>query len=60
MHTHPHPCTCFIIPSKVLRKLADQAATDSERQLLLDQIEQSAHIRGQRSVTTLAGLGAGE
>ena len=59
MHTHQHPCTCFIIPSKVLRKLADEA-TDAERQILLDQIEQSAHIRGQRSVTSLVGLGTGE
>ncbi len=48
---HTQPCTCFIIPSKVLRKLADAAATDAERQALLDQIELSAHIRGQRSVT---------
>jgi Zn-dependent metalloprotease len=59
MHIHRHPCTCFIIPSKVLRKLADHA-TGAERQVLLDQIEQSAHIRGQRSVTTVAGLGTGE
>ena len=55
------PCTCFIIPSKVLRKLADAAATDAERQMLLDQVELSAHIRGQRSVTAaLVGNSAGE
>lgn len=48
-----HRCTdhhcCFIIPSSVLRKLADQASP-AERQRLLDQAERSAYIRGQRSV----------
>ena len=59
MRTEILPCTCFIIPSKVLRKLAD-AHTGDERQKLLDQIEHPAHIRGQRSVTSLAGeIGAG-
>jgi len=54
------PCTCFIVPSKVLRKMADAAATAEERNALLDQIELSAHIRGQRSVlNTLAGSSAG-
>jgi Zn-dependent metalloprotease len=58
---HTHTCTCFIIPSKVLRKMADAAATDAERQALLDQIELSAHIRGERSVTmALVGNIAGE
>ncbi|MFA9219260.1 MAG: M4 family metallopeptidase [Sphingomonadaceae bacterium] len=56
-----HSCTCFIIPSRMLRKLADAAATDAERQALLDQIELSAHLRGQRSVApALVGNLAGE
>lgn len=59
-HSAHFPCTCFIIPSSVLRKLADQAATDTERQALLDQVELSAHIRGQRSVLqSLTGSSAG-
>ena len=58
-HSAQH-CTCFIIPSSVLRKLAAKAATEAERQALLDQIELSAHIRGQRSVLqTLVGSSAG-
>ncbi|HEU4846236.1 MAG TPA: M4 family metallopeptidase [Burkholderiaceae bacterium] len=61
MHTHHHHCTCFIIPSSMLRKLADAAATDAERQSLLDQAEHSAYLRGQRSVTpALMGISAGE
>lgn len=61
MHTHHHCCTCFIIPSRMLRKLADAAATEAERQALLDQAELSAHLRGQRSVTpALAAAAAGE
>jgi Zn-dependent metalloprotease len=51
MATHTHSCTCFIISSKMLRKLAEQAPTDAERHCLLDQAEVSAHLRGQRSVT---------
>ena len=49
MSTQPHHCTCFIIPPKMLRKLADQATTAAERNTLLDQAELSAHLRGQRS-----------
>ena len=54
MHSCNH--TCFFIPSSVLRKLAEQAAP-AERKLLLDQIERSAYIRGQRSATGLAAPG---
>lgn len=54
MHRCDH--TCFIIPSSVLRKLAEQAS-GQERKLLLDQIERSAFIRGQRSATGLAAPG---
>ncbi|CAN7636867.1 MULTISPECIES: M4 family metallopeptidase [Duganella] len=55
MSSQPLNCTCFIIPSKMLRKLAESAAvTPAERQLLLDQCEISAHLRGQRSVTPVA------
>ncbi len=58
---HTHTCTCFIVPSKVLRKMADAAPTEAERQALLDQIEHSAHLRGQRSVMpSLVGNIAGE
>ena len=46
-------CTCFIVPPKMLRKLADDAATEDERNRLLDQVEISAHLRGQRSVAPL-------
>lgn len=59
-HPARSPCICCIIPSSVLRKLADQAATEAERQALLDQAELSAELRGQRSVLrTLAGSSAG-
>jgi Zn-dependent metalloprotease len=50
MNQHAHGCTCFIIPSKMLRKLADDATDAHERSCLLDQAELSAHLRGQRSV----------
>jgi len=50
MAAHPHNCTCFIISSRMLRKLADAASTEAERHRLLDQAEMSAHLRGQRSV----------
>ena len=50
---HRH-CSCFIIPSQVLRKMADQA-TGAEREALLDQIELSAHLRGTRAATMVAG-----
>jgi Zn-dependent metalloprotease len=62
MATHPHNCTCFIISSKMLRKLADAAPTEAERHYLLDQAEISAHLRGQRSVapTTFGIVAVGE
>ncbi|MTV39703.1 M4 family metallopeptidase [Duganella radicis] len=50
MAAHPQGCTCFIIPSKMLRKLADETDNVKERHCLLDQVELSAHLRGQRSV----------
>ncbi|WP_373987995.1 M4 family metallopeptidase [Duganella sp. BuS-21] len=53
MAEHPHACTCFIIPPKMLRKLAQATADDCERDCLLDQAEMSAHLRGQRSVAPL-------
>lgn len=53
MAPHSHSCTCFIISSKMLRKLADAAPTEAERHCLLDQAEMSAHLRGQRSVAPL-------
>jgi Zn-dependent metalloprotease len=55
-HEHEHSHTCFIIPSSMLRKLAVNAA-DVERQLLLDQIERSAFLRGQRSASGIAAPG---
>jgi Zn-dependent metalloprotease len=57
MHTHRQPCGCFIIPSSMLRKLAAAAANDTERQLLLDQVEKSAQLRGERIGASLAGAG---
>lgn len=43
-------CTCFIIPPKMLRQLAEECSDPAERHCLLDQAELSAHLRGQRSV----------
>ncbi|HEX7984148.1 MAG TPA: M4 family metallopeptidase [Duganella sp.] len=59
MAPHPYRCTCFIISSKMLRVLADEATDEHERCVLLDQAELSAHLRGQRSVaqpTTTFGI----
>lgn len=53
MNRHPHGCTCFIIPSKMLRQLADEATDAHARHCLLDQAELSAHLRGQRSVAPM-------
>ncbi|TFW24309.1 M4 family metallopeptidase [Duganella callida] len=53
MAADPHRCTCFIIPSKMLRKLAEQTADPALRHQLLDQCELSAHLRGQRSVAPI-------
>ena len=50
MSAHPHSCTCFIIPSKMLRQLAEEAPDARARHCLLDQLEISAQLRGQRSV----------
>ncbi|NGZ85563.1 M4 family metallopeptidase [Duganella aceris] len=60
MATPTHRCTCFIISSKMLRKLADLAPTEAERHCLLDQAEISAHLRGQRSMApaTMFGVAA--
>jgi Zn-dependent metalloprotease len=43
----------------MLRKLAARAASDSERQLLLDQVERSAQIRGERIGASLIGAAIG-
>ena len=56
MHIHTPACTCFIIPSSMLRKLAVQA-DDVERQRLLEQMERSAFLRGQRAASGLAAPG---
>jgi Zn-dependent metalloprotease len=59
MVEHPRGCTCFIIPPKMLRKLAEQTPDASERHCLLDAAEISAHLRGQRSVAPIRmGLAA--
>jgi Zn-dependent metalloprotease len=55
MHTHHASGCCFIIPSDMLRKLAAAAASETERQLLLMQIERSAFLRGERAATALFG-----
>jgi Zn-dependent metalloprotease len=56
MHIHTPACTCFIIPPAMLRKLA-AAAAGPERLLLLEQLERSAFIRGQRSASGVAAPG---
>ncbi|WP_322403599.1 M4 family metallopeptidase [Massilia luteola] len=56
MHIHTPACTCFIIPSSMLRKLAVQA-DEAERQHLLEQMERSAFLRGQRAASGLAAPG---
>jgi Zn-dependent metalloprotease len=53
MAAHPLGCTCFIIPSNMLRKLAEQTHDQHERHCLLDTAELSAHLRGQRSVAPM-------
>jgi Zn-dependent metalloprotease len=54
------PCACFIVPSKLLRKLAEQSS-GADRKLLLDSVEISARLRGVRSVPAmLAATPAGE
>ncbi len=51
------PCgVCFIVPSRLLRKLAEQAS-DAERSALLDTLMMSEHLRGQRTAFSLAGAG---
>ncbi len=47
---------CFIVPSKLLRHFADRATSPDERASLLDAVELSAHLRGQRSVAGIAPL----
>jgi Zn-dependent metalloprotease len=57
MHKHSHSCACcFIIPPSMLRKLALEAS-EPERKRLLDQLERSAFIRGQRSARGVAAPG---
>jgi Zn-dependent metalloprotease len=48
-----HRECCFIVPSKLLRHYADRAASEQERKVLLDALEVSAHLRGQRSVAPI-------
>ncbi|SHM26421.1 Thermolysin metallopeptidase, catalytic domain [Duganella sacchari] len=54
MAEHSPGCTCFIIPPKMLRQLAEETPDTAERHCLLDQAEMSAHLRGQRSVAPIA------
>ena len=44
MAAHPQDCTCFIVPPKMLRKLAQATPDACERDCLLDQAEISAHL----------------
>src|SRR5574343_884512 len=51
MPSLPYHCVCCIIPSRMLRQLADAPhLSNTERHCLLDQCELSAILRGQRSV----------
>ncbi|MGV7209870.1 M4 family metallopeptidase [Oxalobacteraceae bacterium A2-2] len=56
MHVHSRHCTCFIIPSKLLRKLAEACSDAEERKQLLLQIERSALLRGQRMASPQLSL----
>ncbi len=51
------PHVCFIIPPKLLRRIT-QRSRGAELEALLDTIELSAHLRGQRSVSGIAALAA--
>lgn len=56
VHAHSHACCCFIIPPSMLRKLALEAS-EPERRLLMEQLERSAFIRGQRSAKPMTAPG---
>lgn len=44
-------CVCFAVPRKLLRHLADMSE-DGHRRLLLDQVDHSARLRGQRAAAS--------
>jgi Zn-dependent metalloprotease len=46
------PCTCFIIPSKVLRRLADES-TGAERENHIKTALLSEHLRGHRTARSM-------
>ena len=48
-------CLCFIVPSKMLRHMADQAK-GAQRKALLDSAMLSEHLRGHRSARALMGF----
>lgn len=52
---HAEHCTCFILPAKVLRHLAEKAKGKA-RAGLLDSALLSEHLRGHRSARALMGL----
>jgi Zn-dependent metalloprotease len=46
---HRYNCTCFALPGRLLKHLADKSS-GAERELLHSQIHHSAKLRGQRAV----------
>ena len=47
-------CVCFAVPKNLLRHLADKSE-GAHQQMLMDQIDHSAHLRGARAATSAAG-----
>jgi Zn-dependent metalloprotease len=47
-------CVCFAVPKNLLRHLADKSE-GAHRQMLMDQIDHSAQLRGARAGTSAAG-----
>jgi Zn-dependent metalloprotease len=47
-------CMCFAVPKNMLRHLADQSE-GAHRQMLMDQIDHSAQLRGARAATSAGG-----
>ncbi|HEY4300639.1 MAG TPA: M4 family metallopeptidase [Candidatus Didemnitutus sp.] len=49
MNTRRPPCSCFIVPAKMLRHLADRASSPRDRDSLLNSALLSEFLRGHRS-----------
>jgi Zn-dependent metalloprotease len=53
-HVHQHCAVCFIIPPRVLKRLAAQARNDADREHLLETLVLTEQLRGQRSLVPAA------